>query len=168
MLEIQYRMHPDIQSFPNKQYYDGVLRCGLEYPPQVIDGIPWPRTQGKRSGTEDTGNLTEEHDPCHRVLYIHCGGQEFNNGRSPCNRMQADAVEYVLGAVHRQYRHPPTVLVPTPYRRQHPLLTRKLAGYNKGRVQVSTIRRWSLGTRGRPRDHQFRQRKRDWECRLQG
>ena len=126
MLEIQYRMHPDIQSFPNMQYYDGALLCGLEHPPQVIDGIPWPRIRGKRSSTEDTGKLTEERNPCHRVLYIHCGGQATNNGSSPSNEMQADAVHlYVLDSVHKQYRHPPTVLVLTPYRGQHTLLTRR-------------------------------------------
>ena len=40
MLEIQYRMHPDIQSFPNMQYYDGALKCGLRFPPKIIDGVP--------------------------------------------------------------------------------------------------------------------------------
>ena len=72
-------------------------------------------------------------------MYIHCGGQELNNGNSPSNQMQADAVEYVLHAVNRQYSRPPSVLVLTPYRGQHTLLTRQLAGYNKGQVKVSTI-----------------------------
>ena len=139
MPEIQYRMHPDIQSFPNKLYNDVALLRGLEHPPQVINGIPWPRVKGKRSGTEDTGKLTEEHDPCHRVLYIHCGGQEKNNGNSPPNEMQANAAECVLDKVHKQYRRPPTVLVLTPYRGQHTLLTRQLAKYDHGQVQVSTI-----------------------------
>ena len=53
--------------------------------------------------------------------------------------MQADAVEYVLHAAHRQYSHPPGVLALTPYRGQHTLLTRQLAEYNKGQVKVSTI-----------------------------
>ena len=132
-------MHPDIQSFPNMQYYDGALLCGLEHPPPVINGIPWPRIKGKRSGTEDTGKLTEERNPCHRVLYIHCGGQETNNGSSPSNEMQADAVEYFLDKVHQQYRRPPTVLVLTPYRGQHTPLTRQLAKYDHGQVQVSTV-----------------------------
>ena len=29
MLEVQYRMHLDIQRFPNVQYYDGVFKCGF-------------------------------------------------------------------------------------------------------------------------------------------
>ena len=42
VLEVQYRMHSDIQSFPNIQYYDGVLKCGLKYPPDFVKGVPWP------------------------------------------------------------------------------------------------------------------------------
>ena len=33
MLEIQYRMHPDIQSFPDTQNYDRALLCGLTQAP---------------------------------------------------------------------------------------------------------------------------------------
>ena len=107
MLEIQNRMHPDIQSFPNIQYYESVLKCGLKHPPEIVLGIPWPRARGKRPGTEDTGALSEEREPCHRMMYIHCRGQELNNGSSPSNQIQADAVEYVLNAVHRRYANPP-------------------------------------------------------------
>ena len=139
MLEIQYRMRPDIQSFPNMQYYDGVLKCGFRCPPEIVKGVPWPDARGKRPGTDDTGDLAEEREPCHRVMYIHCSGQELNNDSSPSNRMQADAVEYILNAVHRRYTNPPSVLVLTPYRGQHALLTRQLAEYSKGQVKVSTI-----------------------------
>ena len=168
MLEIQYRMHPDIQGFPNTQYYDGVLKCGLDYPPKVIDGVPWPRTQGKRSGTEDTGNLAGERGPRHRVMYIHCNGQELNNGSSPCNRMQADAVKYVLHAVHRQYTHPPSVCIGAhtiqgATHATHPTARRVQQGASSGQHH-----RCSTRTRGRPRDHQLRQGKRDWECGLHG
>ena len=83
MLEIQYRMHPDIQSFPNMQYYDGALKCGLKRPPEIVRGVPWPEVRGKRPGTENTGALAEEREPCHRIMYIHCSGQELNNDSSP-------------------------------------------------------------------------------------
>ena len=102
MLEIQYRMHPDIQSFPNMQYYDRALLCGLTYPPPSINGIPWPRKthKGTRLGTADTGDLADEENPLHRVLYVHCSKQETNNGVSPSNEMQAEAVEFLLDKIH--------------------------------------------------------------------
>ena len=43
MLEIQYRMHPDIQRFPNIQFYGGALKCCLRTVPEQVDGIPWPK-----------------------------------------------------------------------------------------------------------------------------
>ena len=132
-------MHPDIQSFPNTQYYDGALLCGLKNPPPAIDGIPWSPSKGTRAGTKDTGELADDEDPCHRVLYIHCSGQETHNGDSPSNRMQADAVEYIFDKVHDAYGRTPTVLVLTPYRGQHTFLSHKLAKYKSERVQVSTI-----------------------------
>ena len=94
---------------------------------------------GKKPRTEDTGDLAEDREPCHRVMYISCSGQQLNNDSSPSNLMQAHAVEYVLHTVYRRYTNPPSVLVLTPYRGQHKLLTRQLAEYKKGQVKVSTI-----------------------------
>ena len=82
-----------------------------------------------------------ERDPRHRMMHIHCQGHEYSiNGSSPSNPMQADAVEYLLGAVTNRYtRIPPIILVLTPYRGQHALLTQRLSEYCKGKVKVSTI-----------------------------
>ena len=104
-----------------------------------IDGIPWPPCRGTRAGTQDSGELADDQDPLHRVLYIRCSGQETHNGNSPSNRMQADAVEYILDKVHDPYGGAPTVLVLTPYRGQHALLSHMLAKYQNQRIQVSTI-----------------------------
>ena len=142
MLEIQYRMHPDIQRFPNTQYYDSVLKCGLREAPEEVLVIPWPSTRDVREpGSEDTGELVAERDSRHRMIYIHCQGRECSiNGSSPSNPMQADALEYVLGAVTNRYTGiPPGILVLTPYRGQHALLTQRLSEHCKGKVKVSTI-----------------------------
>ena len=95
MLVIQYRMHPAIQSFPNTQYYDNALRCGLTDAPNPVDGIPWPRRRSgsNRPGSSHTGDMAAEPDPRHRVLYVHCSGEETNEGFSPSNEMQVGAVE---------------------------------------------------------------------------
>ena len=94
MLVIQYRMHPDIQNFPNTQYYDNALLCGLTHAPKPINGIPWPKMRSRvvRPGSSHTGDLAAERDPLHRVLYVHCNGEETNEGFSPYNKMQAWAV----------------------------------------------------------------------------
>ena len=59
MLVIQYRMHPDIQSFPNTQYYDRALLCGLTQALESIDGIPWPTMTRRvvRPGSGHTGDF---------------------------------------------------------------------------------------------------------------
>ena len=113
MLVIQCRMHPDIQSFPNTQYYDNALRCGLTDWPTCIDGIPWPRNRcgANRPGSSHTGDMVAESDPRHRVLYVHCSGEETNEGFSPSNEMQVGAVEYLLDCVHYEYKPTPTILV---------------------------------------------------------
>ena len=72
MLEIQYCMHRDIQRFPNHQYYNGVLKCGLRESPAEIMGIPWPRAPVVREyGSEDAGEFETEADPRHRLIYTY-------------------------------------------------------------------------------------------------
>ena len=141
MLVIQYRMHPDIQSFPNTQYYDNALRCGLDEWPKLIEGIPWPtkRHGADRPGSAHTGIMEDEADPRHRVLYVHCSGEETKEGVSPSNEMQVGAVEYLLDCVHYEYKPTPTILVLTPYRGQHSMLTQRLSKYGNSKLVVSTI-----------------------------
>ena len=140
MLEIQYRMHPDIQSFPNMQYYDGALLCCLTRPPPTIEGIPWPACKTMRPGTDHPGQLEHDPDPVHRVLYIHCRGRDTPSGNSPSNLMQANAVEYILDEVHGVYTgRTPTVLVLTPYRGQHELPSHTLDKYRNDSVRVSIL-----------------------------
>ena len=43
MLEIQYRMHPDIQRFPSDQYYGQRLLFGGSRIPPEVEGFPWPQ-----------------------------------------------------------------------------------------------------------------------------
>ena len=141
MLAIQYRMHPDIQIFPNTQYYDRALLRGLTKTPEAVASIPWPPMTRKvvRPGPEHTGGLVLEQDPLHRVLYVHCRGEETNTGVSPSNMMHVRAVEHLMDKVHHAYRTTPTVLVLTPYRGQHTLLTERLSRFGNSRPEVSTI-----------------------------
>ena len=61
------------------------------------------------------------------------------NGVSPSNWTQAPAVEFLLDRIHYAYNLTPTVLVLTPYRGQHTLLSQRLSKYGNSRVEVSTI-----------------------------
>ena len=65
-LETQYRMHPDIQRFPNIQYYGGLLRCGLRADLEVIEGIPWPAT---RNDAPKDGNEIADEEPTRRIIF---------------------------------------------------------------------------------------------------
>ena len=72
---------------------------------------------------------------------MHCSGEETKDGNSPSNEMQATAVEYMLDLVHYEYPadRTPRILVLTPYRGQHTILTQRLAKYGNSRLVVSTI-----------------------------
>ena len=48
-LETQCRMHPDIQGFPNIQYYGGLLRCGLTGGPGDDSWHPMASDQERRA-----------------------------------------------------------------------------------------------------------------------
>ena len=141
MLVIQYRMHPDIQSFPNTQYYDSALLCGLTHAPEFIEGIPWPAVTRKvvRPGSGHTDDWTEERDPHHRVLYVHCSGRKTNDGFSPHNVVQAQAVQFLLDKVRSKHQKTLTVLVLTPYRGQHTVLSQKLDRRGHSSTGISTI-----------------------------
>ena len=105
MVDVQYRMHPDIQRFPNIQFYDGALKCGLRTVLEQVIGIPWPRAgKTEYKGGQDTGQLTPEQEPHHRMLYIHCEGQESTepNSSSLVNEEQADAAAHVVLCILEQ------------------------------------------------------------------
>ena len=54
MLDVQYRMHPTISTFPNQQYYEGLIsnHDSVNHRPP-IEGIVWPRyPDGRRSALQ--------------------------------------------------------------------------------------------------------------------
>ena len=114
------------------------------YVPEQVIGIPWPRVgKTEYKGGQDTGQLTPEQEPHHRMLYIHCEGQESTepNSSSLVNEEQADAAAHVVLCILEQYRWhtSPDILILTPYRAQHNLLTRNFTRCNPNKVRVSTI-----------------------------
>jgi len=81
MLDIQYRMHPDIQRFPNMRYYSGLLRCGLRVPPDSIQGIGWPPYRpGDAEGALPLADYQAGEHDVHRVIFVHCDGNSNRMG----------------------------------------------------------------------------------------
>ena len=137
-------MHPDIQRFPNIQYYGGLLRCGIRADPEMIAGIPWPATRnyapkdGKEISDEVDGAFVADGKPMHRMIFVHCRGAGVA-GNSPTNPMQVEAAAYIVGLSATKNRTTTQTLVLFPYWAQVDLLTSSLGRSGNNAVTVSTV-----------------------------
>jgi len=118
MLDVQYRMHPEIMEVCNRLFYDGRLRAGVRdterRPP---DGLP--------------------------VVYIPVLSHGGDDDRK--NDLEADVVEDTVRTLIREHRVPPgSIGVVSPFRAQVVLLRQRLAGSG---VSVDTIERFQGGER---------------------
>jgi len=117
MLDVQYRMHPEIMEVSNRLFYDGRLRAGVRAsdrrPP---DDVP--------------------------VLFVPVDAGSDDQRK---NDAEADTVEELVRGFIRDHRVPPeTIGVVSPFRAQVVLLRQRLAGSG---VAVDTVERFQGGER---------------------
>ncbi len=117
MLDVQYRMHPEIMEVSNRLFYDGRLRAGIRAsdrcPP---DDVP--------------------------VLFVPVDAGSDDQRK---NDLEANAVEELVRGFIRNHRVPPeTIGVVSPFRAQVVLLRQRLAGSG---VAVDTVERFQGGER---------------------
>lgn len=119
MLDVQYRMHPQISQFPASEFYMGKLRTAerchnIPMPPNMF---PWPQTPGD-NGLELA-----------RAVLVPCGEPEEFGQRSKGNPAQAKLCKEIfklLRTLPEAYKDKektkPSIAVLTPYTRQVKLL----------------------------------------------
>jgi DNA replication ATP-dependent helicase Dna2 len=117
MLDVQYRMHPEIMEVSNRLFYDGRLRAGIRAsdrrPP---DDVP--------------------------VLFVPV---DVGSDDQRKNNAEADTVEELVRGFIRDHRvAPETIGVVSPFRAQVVLLRQRLAGSG---VAVDTVERFQGGER---------------------
>ena len=117
MLDVQYRMHPEIMEVSNRLFYDGRLRAGIRAsdrrPP---DDVP--------------------------VLFVPVDAGSDDQRK---NDAEATAVEELVRGFICNHRVPPeTIGVVSPFRAQVVLLRQRLAGSG---VAVDTVERFQGGER---------------------
>lgn len=118
LLDVQYRMHPAIATFPSAQFYDGRLRSGVggqDRPP--VKGVSWP-------------------EPGVPVCFIPVTSEEAYEGNSYTNMAEAKCVQQVLQAVieHGDISEN-NIGVITPYAAQARLLRKFLGITRSGQSQ---------------------------------
>jgi regulator of nonsense transcripts 1 len=104
LLNCQFRMHPEISAFPNKQFYARAIRDGI--------------TARDRLGPR----LRCFPNPALPILFVHCAGEELEIGRSFANKMEVIATSNVVRTLLRGGVKSSQIGIITPYRPQVQLL----------------------------------------------
>ena len=114
MLGCQYRMHPKICDFPNKEFYNS----------EIKDGV----TEELRNG---------EIDP---VSFIDVKGNEVQDGTSYSNYEEADEAMLIVDSLIRKKIKPSQIGIITPYGSQSALIRDKLCTYLGSReLKVASV-----------------------------
>jgi DNA replication ATP-dependent helicase Dna2 len=118
MLDIQYRMHPEIMDVANRLFYDGRLRAGVKSSERLpAEGAP--------------------------VVFVPVEGEHGFDERK--NEAEARAIEHLVRGMLRDVRvAPESIGVVSPFRAQVVLLRQRLAGTG---VVVDTVERFQGGER---------------------
>ncbi|KAK9683293.1 hypothetical protein RND81_10G129600 [Saponaria officinalis] len=121
LLNIQYRMHPTISSFPNSKFYDN----------SIVDA---PNVK-LRSYTRNflKGNMYSSYT----FINVSTGKEDFSKGRSPRNLAEAAVVNQIIGKLYSYHCNTKTAIsvgVISPYKGQvglmHEKFGKKYAGRN--------------------------------------
>lgn len=126
MLDVQYRMHPQIGEFPSREFYNGRLRAhaSCQDRPVPMKGFPWPR---QRQQQQQQQHLTDS--PVARCVFVPCTGAEDAGYQSKGNTSQAELSKKVYQLLTAtESGASPSVAILTPYTRQVKLLQSLLPG----------------------------------------
>jgi regulator of nonsense transcripts 1 len=122
MLNVQYRMHPQIGEFPSREFYNGRLRAhaSCQDRPLPMKGFPWPRQQQQQPLTDS---------PVARCIFVPCTGAEDAGYQSKGNTSQAELSKKVYQLLTATESGPSlSVAILTPYTRQVKILRSLLPG----------------------------------------
>ena len=101
-LQVQYRMHPALSTFPSSVFYDGTLQNAVSAEERQLSiAFPWP----------------SPHSP---MFFWHTPGQEeiSSSGTSYLNRMEAANVEKLVTKLIKAGAKPEQIGIITPYEGQ--------------------------------------------------
>lgn len=121
MLDVQYRMHPQIGEFPSREFYSGRLRAhaSCQDRPLPMMGFPWPRRQQQP--------LTDS--SMARCIFVPCSGAEDAGYQSKGNTSQAELCKKIYQLLTATESGPSlSVAILTPYTRQVKILQSLLPG----------------------------------------
>ncbi|CAK7338818.1 unnamed protein product [Dovyalis caffra] len=130
LLDMQYRMHPSISLFPNKEFYDGLIQNapnvnGRNYQKQFL--------QGNMYGPYSFINVVS-------------GNEQFNNGKSKKNLVEVAAVSEIVASLFKEFkraRKRMSVGVISPYNAQVYAIQEKIgstySAYSDFAVNVRSI-----------------------------
>ncbi|GAB4837643.1 hypothetical protein Ancab_002493 [Ancistrocladus abbreviatus] len=114
LLNIQYRMHPSISLFPNREFYDS----------QVLDAA------SVKQGSYDRCFLRQNMYGPYAFINIAKGKEDFEKGYSPRNMIEVAAVADILARLHEESiktKQKISVGVISPYKGQVNAIEEKLA-----------------------------------------
>lgn len=121
MLDVQYRMHPQIGEFPSREFYNGRLRAhaSCQDRPLPVEGFPWPRQQ-QQHPTDS---------PVARCVFVPCTGAEDAGYQSKGNTSQAELSKRIYQLLTAtESEESSSVAILTPYTRQVKILQSLLPG----------------------------------------
>ncbi|KAL8597128.1 hypothetical protein ACOMHN_050464 [Nucella lapillus] len=157
LLDLQYRMHPQLCQFPSQQFYKGQLRTALSMS-WTQDPLPfWPDNvdfgQGRSRALNDPANRQVPH------VFVDVRGEEEKksvsdeegNENSRSNSLEADKVVEIVRYLKQHEVHLANVRILTQYKAQRHLLESRLhkecedrnqtvfTRYDKEHISVSTV-----------------------------
>lgn len=136
MLQLQYRMHPALSSFPSKEFYKGKLRDGIDANDRTLPEVNdmWPSRSKPM------------------IFYDLKGTEErYGQSHSYCNREEAEMIEQILYDLLQRSVQPSSIGIITPYDGQRKLLLEYIE--ERGRCDIENVEIKNIdGFQGREKD----------------